>query len=215
MTTAEQGQSRAARRAVEASRRRFDRWAPKYERDFASRLNATLQAECLTALELRPEDRFLDVGCGTGAAVRTAAVTAERAVGVDLAPAMIARAGELAEGLTNVEFLEAESGHLPFDDGAFTAVLCTTSFHHYPDPYAATAEMARVLAPGGRLVIGDPSSDRLVTRVADRVLRVAEPGHVRMYRTEDLAAILYRAGFARVRVRRLFSGGYGIWWAQR
>ncbi|HJP65160.1 MAG TPA: methyltransferase domain-containing protein, partial [Actinomycetota bacterium] len=169
----------------------------------------------LDALQLGPQDRLLDVGCGSGAAVRAAATVVERAVGVDLSPGMIARARGLATALANVEFVEAESAHLPFDDGAFTAVLCTTSFHHYPDPEAATAEMARVLAPGGRLVIGDPSSDRLIIRVADPVLRAFEPGHVHMYRTEHLATILYGAGFSRVRVRRLFSGGYAIWWAQR
>lgn len=207
--------SRHAERALQGSRRWFDRWAPLYERDVASRLLGSLQTECLAALELAAEDRLLDVGCGSGAAVRTAAASVRSAAGVDISPGMIARARQLAEGLPNVEFLEAESGHLPFDDGAFTAVLCTTSFHHYPDPNAATAEMARVLAPGGRLVIGDPSSDRFVTRVADRVLRVVEAGHVRMYRTTALAAILYESGFSRVGVRHLFAGGYNIWRAER
>jgi ubiquinone/menaquinone biosynthesis C-methylase UbiE len=202
-------------RQLDASRRQFDRWAPWYERGPGSGLLATLRHKCLQALELRPDDRFLDVGCATGAAVREAAATVRHAVGVDLSPAMVGRARELAAGLLNAEFKEAESGRLPFDDGSFTAVLCTTSFHHYPDPNAAASEMARVLDPGGRLVIGDPSGDRLLTRIADRVLRVLEPGHVHMYRPDELGEILYRTGFVSVRVRCLYSGGYAIWRAER
>ncbi len=202
-------------KTIDAARRGFDRWAPRYEEDRRSRFIATLQRESVAALDLQPSDRFLDVGCGTGAAVREAATVVERAAGADLSPAMLARAGQLAEGLPNVEFIEAQSDDLPFDDGAFTAVLCTTSFHHYPDPDAALREMARVLEPGGRLVIGDPSTDRLTVRMADPFLRLTDRSHVHMYRVRELAGLLYRAGFSRVRARHLFSGGYAIWRAVR
>ena len=66
------------------SRRHFDRWAGRYERDPASRWLATIQSAALDALELGRTDRLLDVGCGTGAAVRRAAPLTERAVGLDL-----------------------------------------------------------------------------------------------------------------------------------
>jgi ubiquinone/menaquinone biosynthesis C-methylase UbiE len=166
-------------------------------------------------LDLRPTDRFVDIGTGTGAAVREAAAIVQRAVGVDVAPAMVVRARELAQGIPNAEFVEAESGHLPFDDGEFNAALCTTSFHHYPDPLAAAMEMARGLEAGGRLVIGDPSRDRFLVRIADRVLRLVEPSHVHMYGLNELGEILYRAGFSRVEARRLYGGGYAIWRAVR
>ena len=208
-------QPAASDRRIEASRRQFDRLARIYERAPGSGVLARLRDTCLQALDLRPADRFLDIGTATGAAVRKAATTVQRAVGVDVAPAMVARARELAVGIPNAEFFEAESGHLPFDDAAFTAALSTTSFHHYPDPVAAAAEMARVLEAGGRLVIGDPSAERFVVRVADRVLRLVEPSHVHMYRPNELGEILYGAGFSRVEARRLYGGGYAIWRAVR
>lgn len=68
---------------------------------------------------------------------------------------MLAEARKRAAGLSGVEFVEGDSENLPFGDGEFTAVLCTTSLHHYPRPEKAAREMARVLAPGGRVVIGD------------------------------------------------------------
>jgi ubiquinone/menaquinone biosynthesis C-methylase UbiE len=194
----------------EAARRRFDRWSKTYEHDRRSRFNARPQQEALAALDLRPGDRFLDVGCGTGAAVREAATVAERAVGVDLSPEMIARANELAAGAQHVEFVVADSEHLPFPDEAFTALLCSSSFHHYPNPTAAVREMARVLAPGGRVAIADGTGDTMLARIADRFLRRFDRSHIRLYRSAELEAFLAAAGFADTESRQLWDGGYAI-----
>lgn len=198
-----------------AARRRFDRWAGSYERDRRSRFNAKTQHEALEALNLRPGDRFLDVGCGSGAAVRAAAPVAEHAVGVDLSPKMISRAIELASGLANVEFVVSDSEALPFPDGSFTAVLCTASFHHYPNPAAALAEMARVLRLDGRVVIADGVRDRPAARIADAILRRVDRSHIRLYRTDELAALVGGAGFAEIGVTTLYGGGYAVVSARR
>jgi len=197
-------------RTLEASRRGFDKWAPTYEDDRRSKRIAAMQDAAFDALELGAEDRLLDVGCGSGAAVRRAAPMAAAASGVDLSPKMIERAVELAAGIENVEFRVSESDALPYEDGAFTALLCTSSFHHYPDPAATVREMARVLAPGGRLVIGDGSADRPEARFVDWFLRRFDRSHVKLYRSTELAELLYAAGFERVSVRKLWSGGYAL-----
>jgi ubiquinone/menaquinone biosynthesis C-methylase UbiE len=199
----------------ERARHHFDRWARRYEEDRASRWLARIQAEALAALDLQNEDRLLDVGCGTGAAVRDAAARVERAVGVDLSPAMIARARHLAADVPNAEFQEADSERLPFADGAFTAILCTTSFHHYPDPRRAVREMSRVLAPGGRVVIGDGCSDRLATRVLDIALRLLQPSHVHFHTSRELETLLAEAELSRESLRLLWKGGYLVMSAQK
>jgi ubiquinone/menaquinone biosynthesis C-methylase UbiE len=198
-----------------AVRERFDRWAGSYERDRRSRFNAKPQRQALAALALQPDDRFLDVGCGSGAAVRAAAAVVDRAVGVDLAPAMVARARELAAGWPRAEFVVGDSEQLPFPSGAFTALLCTSSFHHYPDPRRALAEMARVLTAGGRLVLADGTADRLAARIADRLLRRFDRGHVRLYRSAELIELLCTAGFDEIAVHSLWNGGYAIVTARR
>ena len=198
-----------------AARERFDRWAGSYERDRRSRFNAKPQREALAALALQADDRFLDVGCGTGAAVRAAAAVVARAVGVDLAPKMVARAKELAGELPGAEFVVGDSEQLPFPDAAFTALLCSSSFHHYPEPRRALAEMARVLASGGRLVLADGSGDRRVARIADRLLRRFDRGHVRLYRSAELFELVGGAGFEQITLRSFWDGGYVILRARR
>ena len=192
------------------ARRWFDRRAGSYESGVTSRWRDPVQRESLEALQLGAEDRLLDVGCGTGAASRSAAPVAASVVGIDLSPEMIRQARELASGLANVHFEIADSEHLPFDDGAFTAVVCSNSFHHYPDPGRAVREMTRVLAPGGRLVLGDACSDRTAARIADVFLRRFEPGHVRLYRSDELGAFVQGAGLSRVELKRLSDGGFAI-----
>ena len=192
------------------ARRTFDRWAGSYERDPFSRWLGHRQREALEALELGEGDRLLDVGCGTGAGVRAAAEVVERAVGVDLSPKMLAEARERARALPGVEFVEGDSEELPFGDGEFTAVICTTSLHHYPHPHAAAREFARVLAPGGRVVIGDGTSDAVVSRVFDFLARKFEAGHVRLHRVEELRRLLEDAGLERAEARSIWGGTYGI-----
>ena len=192
------------------ARRTFDRWAGSYERDPFSRWLGQRQREALEALELRAGDRLLDVGCGTGAAVRAAAEVVDRAVGVDLSPKMLAEARKRAGLRPGVEFVEGDSEELPFADGEFTAVICTTSLHHYPHPDAAAKEMARVLAPGGRVVIADGTSDTAVTRLFDFLCRKFEPGHVRLHRGEELRCLLEDAGLERPELRSIWGGIYGM-----
>jgi ubiquinone/menaquinone biosynthesis C-methylase UbiE len=192
------------------ARRWFDRRARGYESGMTSRWRDPVQRASLEALDLGFDDRLLDVGCGTGAASRAAASLAGSVVGIDLSPEMIQNARDLAEDLDNVTFEIADAERLPFDDDAFTALLCSNAFHHYPDPRRAVDEMTRVLGPGGRIVLGDACSDLAAARIADAFLRRFEPGHVRLYRANELGAFLRAAGVSRVELRRLSGGGVAI-----
>jgi ubiquinone/menaquinone biosynthesis C-methylase UbiE len=197
-------------RTKDGARRWFDRRAGSYEDGVTARWRDPVQRAALEALDLGAGDTLLDVGCGTGAASRMAAPAARSVVGVDLSGAMIDEAIGLAAGLENVRFQRADAEALPFADGSFTAVLCSNSFHHYPEPARAVAEMTRVLAPEGRIAIGDACADLWTARVADRFLRRFEPGHVRLYRSEELGRFLVDAGLGRVQLRRVGDGGFAI-----
>ena len=123
----------------------FDRVAPLYDRVMPAADGSVLAAG-LDRAE-RPIDRLLDVGGGSGRAA--AALTGPEITVVDASIPMLARARR-NRGLSGVA---GDAGRLPFRDNAVDAVLIVDAFHHLPDQGSALLEAARVLAPGGVLVI--------------------------------------------------------------
>jgi ubiquinone/menaquinone biosynthesis C-methylase UbiE len=199
-------------REQEASRRHFDRWAGIYSR---SRLLSSLQRKAIQELAPRPGDRVLDVACGAGKLVRAVAPQVERAVGVDLSQAMIekarrATAEEAPAEADRIAFAVGSSDDLPFEDGEFSAVITTTAFHHFPDPAGSVREMARVLAPGGRLVIGDSVRDKVPARLGDAFLRRFEEGHVGLQDLDGYRLLLAGAGLELTHTRGVLLGLYAF-----
>ena len=96
----------------------------------------------------------------------------------------------------------ADVARLPFRAGSFDAVVSSSSLHYWPRPDAALAEIARVLRPGGRLVVTDWCDDYLACRACDLVLRALDAAHRRAYGTAECAAFLTRAGYAVTAVDR-------------
>ena len=101
-------------------------------------------------LSLQPDDRFVDLGCGLGAALEQAVATGCEVAGIDPSPAMVERAARRVPA-ADVRLGSAES--IPFEDDRFTAAVSVSTFHHWADPEAGLVEIRRVLAPGGRLLI--------------------------------------------------------------
>ena len=104
--------------------------------------------------------RVLDVGCGTGYLLRQLAARAPDAVelvGVDAAAEMVRVAQESATD-PRARFGAGTAEHLTEPDGAFDLIVSTTSFDHWADQQAGLLECARVMAPGGRLVLVDQFS---------------------------------------------------------
>ncbi len=141
------------------------------------------------------DDRVLDVACGPGALLATLAPRVRRAVGLDLTPAMLALARAAAPG---VALVCGAAERLPFDDGAFSLVVCTWAFHHFAAPPRVLAEMARVCAAGGRVVVGDlvGSEDDGVRARHNELERLRDPAHVALDSARGLAGLMDRAGLA-------------------
>jgi ubiquinone/menaquinone biosynthesis C-methylase UbiE len=142
---------------------RLIRWAWAYDLTIGllGRRGSRLRAMFADELQLRPGDRVLDVGCGTG---RLAMVFVDRVDpggsvdGIDAAAEMIKRATARARKHgTPVTFQVALAQQLPFPDATFDAVACILALHHVADDDQLTAvrEMYRVLKPGGRLLIAE------------------------------------------------------------
>jgi SAM-dependent methyltransferase len=126
--------------------------AGEYERTAAELEPAARQVVARAAIA--PGERVLDIACGTGNAALIAAEAGATVVGLDSAARLVDVARErAAEAGADAEFVVGDALELPFDDGAFDAVLSVFGVIFVPDPPRAIAEILRVLKPGGRAVI--------------------------------------------------------------
>ncbi len=136
--------------------------AENYQRWFVPSIATPVSTVLLRAADLKPGERVLDVACGTGVVTRLAAerVGPEGAVtGVDIAPDMIEVARSVpAAGAPAIDWRIADAAALPLADGAFDVVLCQMGLMFMEDRATALAEMRRVLAPGGRVVVVTPGA---------------------------------------------------------
>lgn len=124
-----------------------------YEQDFVPALFGQWAPRLADAADVRPGDRFLDVGCGTGVVAREAALRIGpngRVVGFDLNKSMLAVAKRMHP---EIEWRQGDAIQLPFEDESFDAVVSQFMLMFIADRVAAIEEMWRVLAPGGRLAV--------------------------------------------------------------
>jgi ubiquinone/menaquinone biosynthesis C-methylase UbiE len=153
----------------------------------------------LDAVGLGPDDRVLDVGCGTGFLLLAAAERASQAVGVDVTPAMLTACRKRLEeaGLTNVTLREGNAEALPFCDQRFDVVLTRLTLHHMAHPQRVLSEMYRVLRSGGRVAVCDivAADDPGRADLHNRLERLRDPSHVQHYPAAAVVKLMEQAGF--------------------
>jgi ubiquinone/menaquinone biosynthesis C-methylase UbiE len=180
----------------------FGRRAQRYDEDWRGRLHRQIADRTADlALSCVPAPRqVLDVGCGTGYLLGRLAARAPRAgalAGIDAAPAMIEVARSAATD-GRVRFVVGTAEQLPWPDQTFDLVVSTTSFDHWADQRAGLAQCARVLAPGGCLVLADLFSVLLLP-----TLLAGRRGKARTKR--QATQLLMAAGFRSPHWRRLYT----------
>jgi len=186
---------------------RMIRWASFYD-GFANimTLGQVHRLRNLTVEQalLKPGEKVLDVGCGTGGVtipVKIRVGKTGEVAGIDPAPEMIALARQKASraGL-EIDFRLGVIESLPFSDGVFDAVTSSLMMHHLPEnlQVKGLAEIRRVLKPGGRILIADMMrpSNSTIKRFFTLLI---QHGHAMQFGIEDLPELLKEAGFEEIK----------------
>jgi ArsR family transcriptional regulator len=138
-----------------------------------------------------------DLGCGTGLTIASLAPWVKRVIGVDASDEMLAAAATRVGGLPNVELRRGTLEALPIDEGALDAAAMMLVLHHVPAPAAVLTEAARVLRPGGRLLVVDMDPH-------DREEYRSQMGHVWLgFDRETMRQMFEHAGFTGVAIHAL------------
>ncbi len=151
-------------------------------------------------------DRFefnsvLDIGCGTGNVLFELLKRKKIALaGIDISEKMLNIAKERLGD--EVDLMNGDSEHLPWKNHTFDMVICTDSFHHYPDPKAVLGEMRRVLNPGGKLIIADPWAPSPIRQIINLIMPLGKGGDVRIYSIPEMKDLMEKCGFTLISQER-------------
>jgi demethylmenaquinone methyltransferase/2-methoxy-6-polyprenyl-1,4-benzoquinol methylase len=210
----------------------FDRISPAYDRMnriMSLGMDGSWRALAVRCADVHPGDAALDVCCGTGdlaLALHAAVSPGGRVVGLDFSSAMLDAARRKSGA---VEWTQGDALALPFPDHTFAAATIGFGMRNLADHLLGFRELARVVAPGGRVVcleLTDPPpwaapfarlwTDRAVPLLGRVLAREADayrylPASVHRFPPADaLAAIMHEAGLRRVRYRRLSGGAVAL-----
>jgi ubiquinone/menaquinone biosynthesis C-methylase UbiE len=143
-------------------------------------------------------ERVLDVATGAGHTAFALAPYAAEVVALDITKEMLAVAQKTAveRHLDNVRFQEGDAQQLPCDDASFDVVTCRHAPHHFPHVQRAVREWARVLKPGGKLVLVDSISpeEPEIDTFLNEIEMLRDPSHVRNQRLSEWVKLLNEAG---------------------
>lgn len=157
------------------------------------RISAEMRHLAVERLEIGDVDDVLEVGFGGGRLLReVAALTRADLVGVDISPAVVQRGRRwLPDTGRSVRLFEASVERIPLPGAAVDKAVSLNSLYFWPDPEAAFAELARVLRPGGRLVLGFEPPEELAKWEGSRF-------GFRAFSQPEVEAMLRDAGFVSI-----------------
>ena len=175
--------------------------ARDYDDKWSFYVDSTTRAT-LSRLQMRPEDRVLDIGCGTGELLSRIAAKypAASLAGLDPVPEMLAVARKKLSA--SVELRVGWANELPWPDASFDVVVSCNMFHYVTHPVAAIREMQRVLRPAGQILITDWCDDYLACRICNLYLRLTSRAHYKTYREKECRTLLHQAGHRDAEIER-------------
>lgn len=131
-----------------------------------------MRSQAIDMLSLSPDDRVLDVGCGTGFGTEGLLESVEEVHAIDQSVHQLERARAKLGERGTVRFLLGDAERLPFRDDAFDVIWSSGSIEYWPNPVGALAEFGRVGRPGGAVLVVGPNAPKtaVMRRLADAIM---------------------------------------------
>ncbi len=155
----------------------------------------------LKCVEIKPQMKVLDLGCGSGYLTFPIAKENPEAtiLGLDIVTKTLESNTAKAEtdGLSNLEFRTYDGNIFPFEDATFDLIVTRYALHHFPNIKQSMNEVARVLKPTGRLFISDPRpNDCDISRFVDDYMQLKKDGHIKFYTKNEWIEICGECGLS-------------------
>jgi arsenite methyltransferase len=188
----------------EQLRTEFNEWARAGKGESMERGHRPVGEQAIARMKISPEERVLDVGCGSGWATRLLAEYAfdGRVTGIDISDEMIRVAREASITVANTDYEITSAEQLPFPDREFTHAFSMESLYYYRNIPKALREIHRVLKPTGVFVaVVDLYWENEATHQWIDTLNVP----VELLSVDDYRSLFIDAGFGNIRDERLFD----------
>lgn len=195
--------------SVEHNRENENKWDWRSKSYDDKRFNyfRFMQKKAISQITVKDNMTFLDLGCGTGWAVRYVSELTKgngKYWGIDISGGMVEKAKMNAQGFKHVSFLKTSAEELLFDSDYFNSILCTNSFHHYLHPEKVLKEIFRVLQVKGRIYILDVTCDDWFIRRINRRVQRKEKAHVSFYSTSEYREMFTQSGLRHIKSKMLY-----------
>ena len=178
----------------------YDKYAKKFDRSFDGFLSGFFKRYIVKQLEIKDDMTVLDVGAATGKLLKMLSKYHKfEGTGLDISSEMTRLARQT---YPEFQFVTGSAMALPFSDASFDVVICSASFHHFPNPVLFLEVVQGILKPGGKLVIAEiriPVFHGIYNWYIDTF---SKEGDVIVYAVDELYGLLETAGFVLIKSRK-------------
>lgn len=147
---------------------KFNKRASVYDEQFEGIMSEKVYRLVTNTIQLSPEDKILDVGCGTGTILKRLNDKCRiEGFGIDIEEKMIEQAKKKCP---QMKIQICDCSNTPFEDNTFDSVIACMTFHHFYNQTAFAKEISRILKKGGKLYLADPSFPFLLRKIINMIL---------------------------------------------
>lgn len=190
------------------SRNAFDMQATTYDIDKNGKHARNIYPYILDKISNIRFSNVLDVGCGTGEILKRIKFLYPTALlyGIDISKEMLKQAEK--KGLDKSKLFLGDAENLPFENEKFDLLICTDSFHHYPNPQKVIEGFYRVLKTDGYLLLADFVKPFPVRQLMNIFIPFSNEGDVKIYSRNEILSFLKHSGFQNTHYQNINKSSY-------